>query len=271
MKTRILAALVFVPLLAVVVFFLPPLALGIVMGLLCGIGVKEFFNCTAVKCPKRLPIITGLISAIIPIGTSVGQGAILSDAAFFLLLVYLYAEVMFSFKDEKTLGWDVVAVGMLAGFVFPYCLTGIVRLEAMGKAYVALVFIVAFVSDTCAYFAGVCLGKHKLVPRLSPKKTIEGSVGGFAGTVLVLLLYGFVLSKLNFEVKYPVLAAYGILGSFACQFGDLSFSAVKRIGGVKDYGNLIPGHGGVYDRFDGMAFVAILLEILLRWVPGIVG
>lgn len=270
MKTRILAALVFVPALAVVVFFLPRAVLGIVMGALCAIGVFEFLNCTKPGIPKRIPAVTAFFSALIPLGEALGYGGIVSDAAFFLMLVYLYAELMYSFKDDTTLGWDMVAAGMMGGFVFPWCLTSIVRLDSMGNAYVALVFLVAFASDTCAYFAGVFLGKHKLVPRLSPKKTIEGSIGGFVGTVAVMLIYGAVLKHLGYQVQFSILAIYGFLGSLVCQFGDLSFSAVKRIGGVKDYGNLIPGHGGVYDRFDGMAFVAIAMELLLRWVPAII-
>ena len=115
------------------------------------------------------------------------------------------------------------------------------------------------------------MGRHKLVPVLSPKKSIEGSVGGFLGTIAVLLIYGLVVKGMDYEVRFGILAIYGFLGSLACQFGDLSFSAVKRIAGVKDYGNLLPGHGGIYDRFDGMVFVAILVEILLRWVPAVIG
>ncbi|MGI6028058.1 MAG: phosphatidate cytidylyltransferase [Candidatus Heteroscillospira sp.] len=267
MKTRILVGVVCIPALAVVVFFLPPVVLGALMGVLCAIGVWEFFSCARPAAPKRIPVISGLLSAVIPVSASLGKGELWGDAVMFLLLVYLFGELMLSFRREETLGWETVTVGMLSGFVFPFCLASIVRLEAMGKAFVALPFLVAFASDSFAYFAGVFLGKHKLVPRLSPKKTIEGSVGGFLGTVAVLLLYGLGLKALDFEVNFTVLAVYGVLGSFACQFGDLSFSAVKRLSGIKDYGNLIPGHGGVYDRFDGMVFVAMLMELLLRWVP----
>ena len=271
MKTRVVVGVICIPALAVVVFFLPPLVLGLLMGVLSAIGVWEFLRCTQPELPRRISVITGVISAVIPISVSLGSGELWTDAAFFLLLVYLFGELMLSFRQEQTLGWTLPAVGILAGFAFPFCLTSIIRLETMGKACVALPFLVAFASDSFAYFAGVALGKHKLVPRLSPKKTIEGSLGGFLGTVAVLLLYGAVLRALNFQVRFGILAIYGFLGSLACQFGDLSFSAVKRIGGVKDYGNLIPGHGGVYDRFDGMVFVAMLMELLLRWVPAFVG
>jgi len=271
MKTRIIVGVIGIPALAVVVFLMPAWVLGLVIGGICAIGAVEFMSCTKPDVPKRIPIITGALSAVIPLSVSMGGRDIWTDAAFFLLLCYLYAELMLSFKDEKTLGWELVGSGMMAGFVFPWCLSSIVRLATMGKAFVVLPFLVAFASDSFAYFAGVSLGKHKLAPVLSPKKSIEGSVGGFLGTVAVMLIYGLVVKGMDYEVRFGILAIYGFLGSLACQFGDLSFSAVKRIAGVKDYGNLLPGHGGIYDRFDGMVFVAILIEILLRWVPAVIG
>ncbi len=271
MKTRVIVGVICVPALAVVVFFLPPVVLGVLFGILSAIGVWELFHCMLPQLNPRIPVIAGLFSMVLPISVSLKGSDLWADAAFFLLLMYLFGELMLSFRRDETLSWTLPAVGMMAGYVFPFCLTSIIRLESMGKAYVALPFLVAFASDSCAYFAGVFLGRHKLVPRLSPKKTIEGSAGGFIGTAVVLLLYGLGLRALHYQVSFGILAIYGILGSFACQFGDLSFSAMKRIGGIKDYGNLIPGHGGVYDRFDGMVFVALLMELLLRWVPAIVG
>ncbi|MBQ3257681.1 MAG: phosphatidate cytidylyltransferase, partial [Oscillospiraceae bacterium] len=116
---------------------------------------------------------------------------------------------------------------------------------------------------------GMFLGKHKLAPRLSPKKTIEGSAGGFLGTIVCMLIYGIAMSAGDYTVNYSVLAVYGYLGSLAGQLGDLSFSAIKRLHDVKDYSHIIPGHGGILDRFDSMLFIAPLIELLMMWVPAV--
>ena len=101
------------------------------------------------------------------------------------------------------------------------------------------------------------------------KKTIEGSAGGFLGTIAIMLIYGALMNVNGFTVNYVVLAVYGYLGSLVGQLGDLAFSAIKRLHDVKDYSNLIPGHGGILDRFDSMLFIAPLIELLLLWVPAV--
>ena len=113
------------------------------------------------------------------------------------------------------------------------------------------------ITDIFAYITGKTLGKHKLCPVISPKKTVEGSIGGIFGTVAVLLLLGFALEQANaVQVNFIALTFYAVLSSIVGQFGDLSMSAVKRCLGVKDYGNLFPGHGGVLDRFDSLLLIA---------------
>lgn len=121
----------------------------------------------------------------------------------------------------------------------------------MGKIYVWLIFIIAFATDTCAYFAGYAFGKHKLIPKVSPKKTIEGSIGGILGSTLICLAFGY-----YFNIDLKVIVILGFLGSIVAQVGDLFASSVKRYVGIKDYGKLIPGHGGILDRFDSVILVA---------------
>lgn len=112
-------------------------------------------------------------------------------------------------------------------------------------------------TDIFAYITGKVMGRHKLCPVISPKKTVEGSIGGIFGTVAVLLLLGLILDKAAVaQVNYPMLVFYAAASSIVGQFGDLSMSAVKRCLGVKDYGSLFPGHGGILDRFDSLLFVA---------------
>lgn len=124
------------------------------------------------------------------------------------------------------------------------------------------------ITDIFAYITGKSIGKHKLCPVISPQKTVEGSVGGIVGTVAALLLLGFALEKAEaLQVNFIALTFYAVLSSIVGQFGDLSMSAVKRCLGVKDYGNLFPGHGGILDRFDSMMCVAPLIEVLLTLLP----
>ena len=137
---------------------------------------------------------------------------------------------------------------------------------AVGGVFVP--FVCAFTSDAFALFAGMRFGKHKLAPHLSPKKTVEGSVGGFLGAALCCVLYGLFISKvLGHAPVYWMLALYGLLGSLVSQLGDLSFSYIKRQYGIKDYGHLFREHGGVLDRFDSVTFCAPLTYLLLMIVP----
>ena len=122
-------------------------------------------------------------------------------------------------------------------------------------------------TDIFAYLTGKKLGKRKLCPKISPNKTVEGSIGGIAGTVAVLLSLGLMLEKADvLQVNFFRLTLYAISSSIVGQFGDLSMSAVKRCLGVKDYGALFPGHGGILDRFDSLLFIAPFTLLFCRHV-----
>ncbi|MFR3499954.1 MAG: phosphatidate cytidylyltransferase, partial [Paraclostridium bifermentans] len=121
----------------------------------------------------------------------------------------------------------------------------------LGAIYVWLIFIISFMTDTFAYFSGYLFGKHKLIPTISPKKTIEGSIGGILGSTICCVIFGYI-----FKLDIPHMVLVGSIGSIVAQFGDLFASAIKRYVGIKDYGKLIPGHGGILDRFDSVILVA---------------
>ena len=125
-----------------------------------------------------------------------------------------------------------------------------------------LVIFGAFGTDVMAYFAGVALGKHKLCPSISPKKTIEGSIGGILGSVIICGAFGAVFAK-EYLIHCLIL---GLLCGVFSQFGDLTASIFKRKMGIKDYGNLIPGHGGILDRFDSVLFTAPLVYYYILFV-----
>jgi phosphatidate cytidylyltransferase len=145
----------------------------------------------------------------------------------------------------------------IIGFIYIvnfFSLLIFIRDYSNGYLLIWLVFIIAFVSDTSAYYAGRFFGKNKLCPEVSPKKTVEGSIGGIIGSVLGVLLWWFIANDNGFT-WYQIIFL-GIIGGILSQIGDLSASLIKRFIGVKDYGNIMPGHGGVLDRFDSILFTA---------------
>lgn len=123
----------------------------------------------------------------------------------------------------------------------------------------------AFCSDALALFTGMALGRHKLAPLVSPHKTVEGAAGGLVGGMAGMAIFCLVYRAITgVNLGLPLCVALGLLGALLGELGDLSFSAVKRQYGIKDYGRLLPGHGGVLDRFDSVLFAAPVLCALLR-------
>lgn len=135
----------------------------------------------------------------------------------------------------------------------------------MGKYLVWFVFLCSWGSDTCAYCVGILFGKHKMTPRLSPKKSIEGAVGGVVGAALLFALYIYLIENYfnmaSFEISLPEAMLLGAVGAMVSMIGDLAASAIKRDHNIKDYGKLIPGHGGIMDRFDSVIVAAPLIFI----------
>ena len=156
---------------------------------------------------------------------------------------------------------DQIMVAIFALIYVALMLSYIYRLRVMpgGYALVWLVFLGSWVNDTCAYFTGYLVGKHKMAPVLSPKKTWEGALGGIAGATIVGLIYGIIMANTGLHIRGNIIAIFtltGALGSICGIIGDLAASAIKRNKDIKDYGKLIPGHGGILDRFDSVILVA---------------
>ncbi|MCL1828449.1 MAG: phosphatidate cytidylyltransferase [Oscillospiraceae bacterium] len=270
MKKRIIVSVIALPLLVLLIFFAPLGAFGCFAGLVSCIAATEFLRCTETSLNKRITAYTAAVAASIPILTAFSLTVFIMPV-FFALITALFAELLISFRFEKPMDIETVANCVFTGAVMPMLLSALVRLGDTQEAsvYILLPFVTAFSCDSGAYFAGMAFGRHKLAPRLSPNKTIEGSIGGFFGSVLFMLIYGLVLRSAGFEVDLTVMALFGFLGGLMCQFGDLCFSAIKRVCGAKDFGGVIPGHGGVLDRFDSIYFAAPLIEILVLWTTPI--
>lgn len=273
MKTRVIVAVIGIPILVAVIFFAPGPVFGCVVGLIAAVSAVELMRCAELGAGKRIIVYTAVSAAVIPVLTSVTTGALYISSVVFLLFAVMLLELMLSFGRERRMDFETVCTALIAGAVMPLLLSSLIRLgfDGRGPIFVMIPLVTAFSCDSGAYFAGTALGRTKLVPAISPNKTVEGAIGGFLSAVLFMVLYGLVLRAAGYEVKLLVMAIYGFLGGLACQIGDLSFSAIKRMYNVKDYGNIIPGHGGMLDRFDSMFFVAPMILLLALWVPAISG
>ncbi|MBR5490903.1 MAG: phosphatidate cytidylyltransferase [Oscillospiraceae bacterium] len=268
MLTRIIVAAIGLPLLLAVIFFAPVWVYGIVVGAIAGLSAWELLRAVG-GINKRMHIISSLFALSMPILSTIYDAGAVFTVMVFLLFAYNLCELMSSVSHEKGLKLETVALCILAGAVMPLMLTSLVKLAQRphGIVYALLPFVAAFLSDAGAYFIGIFFGKHKLCPLLSPKKTVEGAVGGLVTTVIAMIIFGLVLLAIDYKVNFYIMALYGVFGSAACQLGDLSFSAIKRLYGVKDYGNLLPGHGGMLDRFDSTFWTAVMVDILVSWLP----
>lgn len=245
--------------------------LACVLFLLGAVAYRELCSVMGVRGKERLNWLEaiGYPGAALYYGLLLGSGGregLMFQGAFLLcifgFMIYL-AVYVFSFPRFRA---EQVMSAFAAFLYGPVMLSFIylTRSSEQGIYKVWMIFIASWVCDTCAYFAGVTLGRHKLAPVLSPKKSIEGAVGGTIGSALVGGLFAWVLLQAGAPVSAsPVsFAVMGAVGAVISQIGDLAASAIKRNHGIKDYGNCIPGHGGVMDRFDSVIYTAPMVFLL---------
>ena len=189
---------------------------------------------------------------------------LVAAAVLTIYLRYLFAVAVLRQGRMHFAGVAEVFAGVLY-ITLSFASLSLLRHKTPGGGYLyLLVFFGAWVTDTFAYFTGRFFGKHKLNPVISPKKTVEGSVGGIVFCILSFAAFGLVMQfgKWHFTVHYPLLLLTGLLCSVVSQVGDLITSLIKREHGVKDYGKIFPGHGGVLDRFDSVLAISPVLRIL---------
>lgn len=267
MKQRIITAVVaFFVLLPVLIFsdtFIFPLGLAV-----CAVlSVWEMFACVGLKNAWLFTAPMYVLGAAFPfLIRYLPDRALLAPIAICAAVVWtLYAFTVLIFSHGK---YPLEAV-FVASFSLFYIFIGFNAIlfihdcEPGGKYLYYICFLGAWITDIFAYFCGRAFGKHKLIPDVSPKKTVEGSIGGTVFCILVMVIFGFVVEKLVPEISANLLifAVAGVLIAVVSQIGDLSMSVIKRKYGVKDYGFIFPGHGGVLDRFDSVIAVSALLMV----------
>ena len=287
MLTRIITAVVALCVLVPVLIFAPGWVVVCVWGLLGAVAVYEFFSCVGLKKEVWLLAFTLLLSVVYVVTQHINLiefsaelyndlwfvwGRAKQYAPVLLLLVFMVASI----ARHKQLPVDrlVMLMGLCVyawyGFqaladlsqVDIYHSSGTCTTVERTRVYLWIALCIPWVADTLAYFSGYFFGKRKLCPVISPKKTVEGAIGGVGSTgVVAVLVYGFAVS---WDIVPLLVVFFGaMILAVVSIYGDLFASVVKRHFGVKDYGKLFPGHGGIMDRFDSTIPVAITLQMLL--------
>ncbi len=269
MKTRVITGLVALAIFVPFLIFSDTWAFGLAMAVCSAVAVFEILRC--VKIHKNLPVAVPLLilGAALPMYVYFAGGHLtfLRTAIPCILLCVLWILAVAVFASEKISFPELCTAAFLCFYV-TCAFSSILFLryyDEFGAFTYLLIFIGAWITDIFAYFCGMFFGKHKLIPQISPKKTVEGSIGGILFCGVSFVLYGVILSRwmhVEMNFNYFLLFVYGVVVSVVSQIGDLAMSAVKRHYQIKDYGRILPGHGGVMDRFDSILAVSTVLFVL---------
>ncbi len=228
------------------------------------IGMQELYKAMKVRTDQFNALeIAGYLGAVIYyvlMAADFEKYGMMGVIIAFMIFMFVYVFNYPRFHAEQVMPafFGVVYVAVMLSFIY------LTRKLPDGKFLVWLIFLCSLGCDTCAYCVGMLIGKHKMAPVLSPKKSVEGGIGGVAGAALLGVIYAAATGGPMAE--YALICAVGALISMV---GDLAASAIKRNQGIKDYGKLIPGHGGILDRFDSVIFTAPAIYFLAKLVLGI--
>lgn len=271
MKQRIITA-IFIAIIGIpICIFSGTAVFPIAMAFLGTVAVYELLGCMGTRKDLAISVPLYLAALVMPFAVRYFSDVLFSSSAkilHVLLLYALYLLAVWVIRYEKHPERDM-NVCLASTLVCLYIIGAFSSIVAVrdaqgGEYYWYFIFIGAWVTDVFAYFTGRLLGKHKLMPNTSPKKTVEGSIGGMVFCVALFVGYGAFLNHFtDTHIDLLLVAGVGLVASVVSQIGDLSMSVIKRTYGIKDYGKLFPGHGGVLDRFDSILAVATVLALFL--------
>lgn len=276
MLQRTITSAVILALMLVLVIFSGYIVYPIALAILSMVAVMEILRVMGSHKRWLVSIPACILSGSFPIlayfvTPDIAIGFMLT--VFCTLFVYLLWLMAISIFSKGKISFNAISEIFVSVIYVTVSFTSLSLLRYLNKETgafnIVLVFMVAWACDVFAYLVGSLIGKHKLIPEISPKKTVEGAIGGVVFTVLFCLTYGFALDKIvdNMSVNYVFLAICGVILPIVSQLGDLTASLIKREYGVKDYGKIFPGHGGVMDRFDSVVAVSTILLILCILFP----
>ena len=275
MRTRVITAIFIILVTAPLCLFSHTVAWPVFVAAMSVMAVFEMLGCVGTRRKIAVSAPALLMAAVFPFALRYGGASydvlLIFMIAMFVYLIYLFAISVFShgklvledvFASYATVFYIIASFGALV----------LLRDRDFGLYLVILTLYGPWISDVFAYFCGRLFGRHKLIPDVSPKKTVEGAVGGVVFCALAAILYGFILRTFIGEissVSYVSLALIGAVIAVISQIGDLIMSHIKRKYGIKDYGFILPGHGGILDRFDSVLGVVPLIVILCEIFKGI--
>jgi len=245
-------------LIAILILCLDVKIVSLILALVAIVGLSEIYNATGVLKKQNKLCVFGYVYCFV----TYLAAAFCPNSAFALaVMVFMYGFLLLAymiFNHETTEFSTVCEIFFQTLYVvvlFSYII--LVRKLRYGNFIIWIIFITAWLSDTAAYFVGMRFGRNKLIPQVSPKKTVEGAIGGLLGSVAFNLIFGVVCSVgFDLSVNYFALICLALVAGVFSQLGDLAASCIKREYGIKDFSSLLPGHGGILDRFDSVLFVA---------------
>lgn len=245
-----------------------PVIIDVFVAAVCAIAVGEFANATKTLKLWQISYPSMAFAVLYPMLMVYGAA---------LITGYVYTAIMLSMMIfcHKKISFREFAYIYSMTVIITVSLSTIIQMKNMDASHPAFYFVLTlalpWLADAGAYFAGVTLGKHKLCPEISPKKTVEGAVGGViigvAGALADALVFQYIILGQSVKINFVGVAVISLIGVVFAMFGDLTFSIIKRSCKVKDYGNVIPGHGGILDRCDSIIMTAPLLYIFLLYFP----
>ena len=268
MKTRIISGVIGALIAVIVLFFLPAEALNVAAAALAVVAVFEMLNTTGLMKHKGILAVCAVYAAAIPLLGLLKVSVLLPATVLFAAVLCALQVVCHEQLQVEKTGFALFATLFIT---FSFLSLANLRQMQHGLLYVLLTVVIPWMSDTGAYFTGTFCGKHKLCPKISPKKTVEGLIGGVVisvgCTVLTAWLYQRFAMPADTEILWVRVALTALCLAPISVLGDLFASIIKRQTGIKDYGNLMPGHGGVMDRFDSVLPTASLLYLVVSYFP----
>ncbi|MBQ3115021.1 MAG: phosphatidate cytidylyltransferase [Clostridia bacterium] len=257
MKQRVITGTV-CALILIAVLLSHEIVLKIGVSVIAALSVYEVLKVTDIE-KYKIPTVSAVLFALV--FTCFKQIIFLYFIIILFFGYFMFGKKQMQFEEISKAFFISVFVPMLYGYLI------LIRGMEHGQILVWTVFVISLLTDTFAYFTGCLIGKHKLAPVISPKKTVEGAIGGFFGSVLGMIGLCFVFDSNGLVANYFNAIVIAVVCSAVSQFGDLCASSIKRQYGIKDYGNIMPGHGGMMDRFDGVIFTAPAVYYLMLILP----